>query len=954
MTPTPEQEARQHIDSALEASGWILQDRSEINLAAGRGVAVREFKMADGHGFADYMLFVDGKAAGVLEAKPAGYTLSSVELQAEQYATGLPAGLDPPVDPLPFRYLSTGVETRFVNGLDPKPRSRPISFLPHVHRPETLADWLASPTLDAWVKERHAAIGAPTSADDTVPSSLRARLAALPPLARTGLRDCQFEAITNLEHSLARNHSRALVQMATGSGKTFFAISEIYRLIRFGGARRVLFLVDRKNLGEQAEREFQAYRTPDGNRKLTDLYTVQLLRSNSIASASKVVITTIQRLYSILKGEPEFEGEREEGSAFLAADPRMAGPMQVVYDAGIPPEFFDFVFVDECHRSIYSLWRQVLEYFDAFLIGLTATPAKHTFGFFRRNLVMEYSHDRAVADDVNVDFEVYPIRTRITETGSRIEAGDGMQVGYRDKKTRALRWEEPDEDVQYGGEQLDRSVVARDQIRLVIRTLRDRTIPDMFPDRDEVPKTLIFAKSDSHAEDIVEAVREEFGEGNDFCQKITYKATARKPKTLITEFRNRYNPRVAVTVDMIATGTDIKPIEVVVFMRTVRSRGLFEQMKGRGVRTIDVDELKAVSPSAPAKTHFVLVDCVGQTETTLVDSQPLERCKGASFASVLEHVAIGGKDPDILSSLASRLARLSKQCGPEEHARVAAASGGPSLADMSRALVDGLDPDRQAAEARRSFDVPADEEPTASQVEQAAGALLARAAEPIATNPALRTLLEELRQDLEQIIDEVSEDELLEAGGSEAATARARDMVASFEQFLEENRDEIDALQFFYSVPYARRPRHDDIEALADAIVAPPRAWTRERLWEAYETLERDKVRGSSSTRLFTDIVSLVRFALHRDESLVPFGEQARERFDAWMAQQRGRGREFSEEQVRWLEMMRDHIAASWEIEVEDFDYAPFAEQGGRGRAVQVFGPELEELLRELNEVLAA
>lgn len=418
-----------------------------MNLSAGRGVAVREFPMASGHGFADYMLFVEGEAVGVLEAKPAGYPMSSVERQVDKYATGLPAGLNPPVRPLPFLYISTGIETRFINGLDPKPRSRSISFLPHIHRPATLAEWIAAPTLDAWVKERQQAATGSTVADDTRPSSLRARLAALPDLSRKGLRDCQFEAVTRLEHSLARSDPRALVQMATGSGKTYFAISQVYRLIRFGGARRILFLVDRTNLGEQAEKEFQSFRTPDDNRKFSELYGVQLLKSNTISPASKVVITTIQRLFSILKGEPDFDAENEEASAFDSPDPRLSEPMSVVYNAGIPPAFFDVIVIDECHRSIYSLWRQVLEYFDAFLIGLTATPAKHTFGFFDRNLVMEYSHEDAVADDVNVDFEVYPIRTRITEQGSRVATGEGVQLGYRDRQTRALRWEAPDEDV---------------------------------------------------------------------------------------------------------------------------------------------------------------------------------------------------------------------------------------------------------------------------------------------------------------------------------------------------------------------------------------------------------------------------------------------------------------------------------------------------------------------------
>ena len=956
MPLTPEQQARVQIDAALDAAGWIVQDRATMNLAAGTGVAVREFRMAPGHGFADYLLFVNGKAVGVLEAKPAGYALTNVELQADKYATGLPAGLNPPVSPLPFLYLSTGVETRFINGLDPDAKTRAISAnLPHIHQPGTLAEWIAAESLDAWVKRLHAEGGGLyTAADDTRPASFRARLQTLPPLERGSLYANQIEAVTHLEHSFKRNRPRALVQMATGSGKTIAAISAIHRLIKYGGARRVLFLVDRSNLAVQAETEFQGYRAPDSHRLFTELYNVQRLSSNTIMDSSRVVISTIQRVYSMLKGEPDLDPTLEEGSQFETSA-ALKEPLPVVYNATYPPEYFDVVVIDEVHRSIYTLWRQVVEYFDAFLVGLTATPSKQTLGFFNKNLVMEYDHARAVADGVNVDFEVYNIRTKITEQGATVEAHPDTMLGYRDRQTRALRWETPDEDVSYDPNELDRRVVAKDQIRTIIRTFRDRLPVDIFPGRKEVPKTLIFAKDDSHAEDIVEIIRDEFGRGNAFCQKITYKVTAANPRDLIQAFRNQYEPRIAVTVDMVATGTDIRPIEIVMFMRAVKSRVLFEQMKGRGVRIIDPNDLRAVSgEDAVAKTHFVIVDCVGMTETQLADTQPLERKRTVSLKALLEHVAMGGTDPDVLSSLASRLSRLDKQCGPAEQARITEASGGTALHHICGAIVEGLDPDTQIAEASRAFDLPEDVEPTEPQVKQAAEALLKRATEPLATRPALRTLLQDLKRELEQVIDEVSEDVLLEAGASPEAKDKAQALVQSFERFIEEHKDEIDALQFFYAQPYSRRLSFKDIKALAEAIKAPPRAWTPEKLWRAYETLRRDKVRGASGKRLLSDIVSLVRFATHKDDELVPYGEQVRERFDRWMSQQRDQGRAFTADQRRWLEMMRDHIATSLEMTTEDLDLAPFAEEGGLGRAVQVFEGELKAVLEELNEVLAA
>jgi type I restriction enzyme R subunit len=952
----PEERAREKIDVALAQAGWVVQDRGEMNLAAGRGVAVREFALASGHGFADYVLFVDGKAVGVLEAKPEDHTLTGVEVQVTRYASGLPSGLNPPVAPLPFLYLSTGTVTKFTNLLDPDPRSRRVF---QAHRPETLAEWLAAqPTAD-WIRgwtpaAQVADAPSPGGQYGPRPSSLRARLRAMPAVHIPNLWPNKVRAITNLERSLAADRPRALIQMATGSGKTMLAVTAAYRLIKFAGARRVLFLVDRSNLGEQAEKEFANYRTPDDQRKFTELYNVQRLTSNTIGSSTKVAITTIQRLYSMLQGEAELAPELEEGSQFLPAGVPTREPAPVVYYPAIPPEYFDVIFIDECHRSIYTLWRQVLEYFDAFLIGLTATPAKHTIGFFEKNLVMEYGHEQAVADGVNVQFEIYRIRTRITAQGSTIEASAEPILAYRDRRTRAMRWEAPDEDVSYAPSDLDRNVVAKDQIRLIVRTFKEKLFTEIFPGRREVPKTLIFAKDDSHAEDIVEIVRTEFGRGNDFCQKITYKTTGARPADLIQAFRNSFDPRIAVTVDMVATGTDIRPIEIVMFMRSVQSRVLFEQMKGRGVRVIDDNELRAVTPDAHAKTHFVIVDCVGVTETPLADTQPLERKKAVSFKALLEHVAAGGTDPETVSSLASRLARLHLQCDAQDEQQIKAASGGVGLSEVTQAIVAALDPDKQAELARVTFSLPPDQEPTEAQAKQVAETMIREAVKPLATKPGLRRLLQDLKTKFEQIIDEVSQDELLAAGHSAEAREKAKALVASFEQFLGENRDEIEALQFFYSQPYTKRLRFKDIKALADVIKAPPRSWTPERLWSAYETLAKDRVRGASAKRLLTDVVSLVRYALHQDDVLVPYGDRVRDRFQNWMAQQTNSGRRFTDEQVRWLEMMRDHIATSLEIGVDDFTYTPFVEEGGLGKAAQVFGKELVPILRELNEALAA
>lgn len=945
----PEARAREKIDRLLEQAGWVVQDRDEMNLSV-PAVAVREFTLERGHGFVDYLLFLDGRAVGVCEAKAAGEKVRNVEAQAKRYVDGLPGELEAPFKPLPFAYISTGEETAFINHFDPHPRTREVySF----HRPETLREWLTADTLDAWIKWSGRFY---TVADDTKPSTLRARLRAMPPVVLPGMWANKVAAVVNIERSLFDDRPRSLIQMATGTGKTLLAVTTLYRLIKFGGARRVLFLVDRANLGEQAEKEFQGFRTPDDNRKFEELYRVQRLTSNTIGSSSKVVISTIQRLYSILKGEAYLDPELEEHTSLEDNAGLPKEPLPVVYNKAVPPEFFDVIFIDECHRSIYSLWLQVLEYFDAHLLGLTATPAKHTYAFFNQNVVMEYPHEQAVVDGVNCDYEVYKIRTRITAQGSTVEAGPGVMLGYRDRQTRKTRWEAPDENVSYVSSDLDRNVVAIDQIRLIARTFRDRVLKETFPDRKEVPKTLIFAKDDSHAEDIVRILREEFGKGNDFAQKITYKVTGTKPADLIQNFRNGHSPRVAVTVDLIATGTDIKPVEIVMFMRSVKSRVLFEQMKGRGVRIINPDELRAVTPDAKAKTHFLIVDCVGVCEAKLADTKPLEKNPSLSLKVLLDHVAAKGTREDYLSSLAGRIARIDKQCAPADRQQVHEVTGGPTLQDIATGLIHALDADVQDNEARRLFGLSEAEEPTADQLKTASKPLKEAAIAPLMQTPALRRLLIELRQRFEQIVDHVSKDTLIDSqtGYSAEAKEKAHALVQSFETYLAEHKDEIDALQFFYSLPHKKRLGFNDIQKLADAINAPPRSWTQEKLWRAYETLEKSKVRGASAERLLTDIVSLVRFALHQEGELVPHVERVQVRFEAWLAQQANSGRGFSDEQKLWLGMMSDHIATSLEMEVDAFDLTPFNDAGGLATASRVFGKELREIVRELNEVLAA
>jgi type I restriction enzyme, R subunit len=917
-----EARARVDIDRMLAEAGWVIQDNGSHNVAAARGVAIREVTLEKGHGRADYLLFVDGRACGVIEAKPAGMTLTEVERQSKQYTTGLPDWVPAWASPLPFAYEATGVETRFTNGFDPEPRSRPVFWF---HRPETLAEWC----------RRFEAGERPITVTDG--------FGLLSGEAPANLWPAQEIAVLKLEESFKEFRPRALIQMATGSGKTFTAANISYRLIKEAGARRILFLVDRANLGRQTLKEFQQFTTPDDGRKFTELYNVQHLAGSTVDPVARVTISTIQRLYSVLRGE-ELDPEIDEVTGFDITPDR---PVEVVYNAQLPIEAFDVIIIDECHRSIYGVWRQVLEYFDAYLVGLTATPGKQTFGFFNKNLVMEYGHEQAVADNVNVDFDVYRIKTEITEKGSTVEAGTATE--FRDRETREKRLEVVDDDITYTGTQLDRDVVAVDQIRTVIRTFKDRLFTEIFPGRREVPKTLIFAKSDSHADDIVQIVREEFGKGNDFAEKITYR-TAKKPEDLLASFRNSYNPRIAVTVDMIATGTDVKPLECVFFMRTVKSRGYFEQMKGRGVRVVNPTDLQAVTPDATVKDRFVLVDAVGATETDLSETQPMDREPTVPFEKLINRLRMGDRSDNTISSIAGRLVRLNRRLDPIDRGDIERAAG-MTIPEIVHDLTEALDPDRRIDAARQ---VTGDRDPDGAAIEAARVEIVTAALQPLVGNTALLDLLVTTKAKTDLLIDKVSMDELTSAGYSADLTDRAKKTTDSFRQYLEEHKDELVALQVLYNRPYAlREVTYRDVRELAHAIERTHPNWTPDRLWEAYEALDKSKVRGRPE-RVLTNIVSLVRFALEQQDELVPFPDQVNERFAGWLIQQEQAGRTFTDEQVAWLERIRDHLAASLHIEVEDLMEAGFTEHGGIGKATQLFGDELPAVLAELEQELVA
>jgi len=934
MPRTREEQAREIIDRQLAASGWLVQSRDDMNINAGPGVAVREFPLTTG--FADYLLYAGAKAIGVIEAKPAGHTLRGVETQSAKYIGGFPKGLPrwtPDGSPLPFAYESTGAVTHFTNNLDPDPRSREVFAF---HRPDELIR-LAS-----------------------LERQLRASLQHMPALDTSRLWDKQITAIENLEKSLAAGHPRSLIQMVMGAGKTFTACNIAYRLIKFAQAKRVLFLVDRNNLGRQTLNEFQQFASPYNQYKFTEEFGVQHLKKNSIDPAAKVVITTIQRLYSILKGEDEFDESGEEFSMFETAPALIKEPLPVIYSAKIPPEFFDFIIVDECHRSIYNVWRQVLEYYDAFLIGLTATPSAQTIGFFNGNLVMEYTHEQAVLDGVNVGYDVYRIETQITKDGAKLAKDPAYLVPRRDRSTRKKRYAALDNDVPYTGAQLDREVVNESQIRLVIRTFKEK-LPEIFPGRNECPKTLVFAKTDLHADDVTRIIREEFGKGNDFCQKITSKSTGKKPDELLNEFRNSYMPRVAVTVDMIATGTDVKPLECLLFMRNISSAAYFEQMKGRGCRIISPDALQSVTPDAPGgvKTHFVIVDAIGVTESEKTLSKPLDRQPSVALDKILNTVAAGAVSVDIVSTLAARLARIDREIDDDQRAQIEQASGGHSPAALAAALLASIDPDATAARAAAQLNLPPDQAPTDQQLDQVEREQMTAVLKPF-LKPELRKTILRVKASSEQVIDELNRDTLKRSGFDATALAKARSVVTSFKAFIEENKDQIEALRILYSRPYRTGLRYGQVKELAQKLGVPPfyvdpkKPETVGRLWQAFETTEPEAVQGKGGGRQLVDLVALVRHALDGQTPLVPVEEVVEVRYAAWLADKAKAGVTFPAEQRKWLDAIKDHIAASLAIDAEALENVPFKQMGGLGAAYEVFGESLPTLLSEMNERLVA
>lgn len=853
---TPEEKARILIDRMLEESGWLVTDRDHFNPAV-NAQAVEEGLMKGGKE-SDYLLFLNGKAVGVLEAKRADNNLGSkVQEQALGYTKSCPSWCASWMNPLPLAYISNGNELYF---RDTRVKDSDFEAANRVMSPKEIVRLL----------------------------NIQDEFAGLPTLKKRGLRDCQFEAITALEDSFRNGQNRALMVLATGAGKTYTACTAAYRFLSFTPMKRVLFLVDRNNLGKQAENEFGTYKLTETGDPFNTIYGVERLKSNTIPSGVNVLICTIQRLFSLLSGEEIRDDDDDDSLA-----PASAKEIPLPGIPQLPSDFFDLIIIDECHRSIYSSWKRVLDYFStARMIGLTATPSPDTLAFFNKNQVVNYTLEKSIVDGVNVDHRIYRIKTQVTEDGGAIKEGDKItKITRYTGKVEQLR---PQETQLYTKQELNRSIINPAQIKLILETYRDAIYTDMYPEREpdmnSIPKTLIFALNDSHATNIVRIAREVFGKENDdqFIQKITY--SAGDSNELIRHFRNDKEFRIAVTVTLVATGTDVKPLEVLIFMRDVESWALYTQMKGRGVRTIGDDQLRNVTPNATSKDLFYLVDAVGVTEHEMhiIEAKETEETKVITLRALLEHITHGEVSDENLRLLAGRLARInSKSTESQQHEFTLKA--GISMKDLATQIYQGME------DGLPPYDHVNDPNPERKALVR-----------PLAIHPDAREYLLILNAGFVSILHP-GEDTLISKGFS---LEEAKETTDAFEKYVKEHADDIEALRILYNhtgepITYAL------LKDLENKLKMQNHKFNIPMLWNTYSLISPNSVqrfKRKEEKEALTNIIQLARYAYQQIEKLDSISTTATQYFNLWCGQ---RNNEKTQEQIEVMRQVVDYIAAN-------------------------------------------
>ena len=861
---TPEEKARVKIDQMFDDAGWKVVNRDAYSPTL-TAAAIRE-GLLNGNREADYFLFINGIAVGVLEAKrkEVDVTADIVCEQTELYARGVPECYKAYSRPLPLIYQSNGEETFFRDFRD---EEGDLIKLNRIHTPKEIVKMLG----------------------------IEDPYAGLPTLKKKGLRDCQYEAITELENSFRTGQNRALIVLATGAGKTYTACLAAYRFLAFTPMKRILFLVDRNNLGKQAEGEFGMFRLTENGDPFNTIYTVNRLKSNKVPSDSNVVISTIQRLFSLLTGQEIADNDDDD-------EDTATGEVQLTGQIQLPPDFFDLIIIDECHRSIYGNWRSVLEYFNtAKMIGLTATPVPETMAFFNNNRVVNYTLEQSIIDGVNVDARIYRIRTEVTENGGAIRKGDKLKRETR--YTGKIETVKNEETRHYTREELNRSIINPAQIKLVLETYRDAVYTEMFtdpqrePNMDYLPKTLIFALNENHATNIVRIAKEVFGRTDDkYVQKITY--SSGDSNELIRQFRNDKEFRIAVTCTLVATGTDVKPLEVLVFMRDVASEPLYIQMKGRGVRTIGDDQLRNVTPNAFSKDCFILVDAVGVTESAKTTTSPSdgENEQTITLKRLLELLAHGNVNDDYLRLIAARLARINNKCNErqrEEFQQKALASMREISVNIFTAFENNSLPPY--------LDI---NEPNNERKGLVA---------PLVNHPDARQYLLILAAGFVETL-QPGEDTLIFRGFSQE---EATEVTSAFEQYCHDHQDEIEALRIIYNND-GEPLTYSILNDLENKLKLANNKFQTSRLWNCYTIINPQSVKQHTTKEekeALTNIIQLVRFAYHQIEKLESLYASAHQLFNLWCGQMQ---RTITDSQIAIIRQIVDYIASNGACTIKD------------------------------------
>lgn len=871
----PEEQARIKIDKQLTEAGWDIVARDEY--VPKNAIAVKEALM-QGNTESDYLLFVDDKAIAVVEAKREEDPLADdVEKQAEWYSVHPQDwyGLWFP-NQIPLVYLANGNKIYFKNMLtDPDGDYIELSSM---HSPKKMLQIIGK----------------------------KSEYGALPRLEKKGLRDCQYDAETSLEASLKAGKKKALSILATGSGKTYLACLASYRLLNYTPTKRVLFLVDRNNLARQTESEFSLFDRTENGKALSELYRINRLKKAEDIKGD-VVISTIQKLFAVLTGQAipdETDEDRED--EFSQRDNEKALKETVTLDGELflPPDYFQFIVIDECHRSIYGKWKAVLDYFkEAKILGLTATPTPEAYAFFDNNIVEKYTYDESVVDGVNVPARVYRISTNVTVHGGTINVGD--TITEKSKKNGTTTERTATERIDFSPTQLDRSVTNPEQIETVLTAYRDAIYTDLYPDRADkweyIPKTLIFAKDDNHASEIVKVVKKVFGEKFDdgevpehFVQKITYSAD--NPNNLIRDLRIEKDFRIAVTVTLVATGTDVRPLEVVLFMNDVKSDILYTQMKGRGCRIINDDKLKEITPNAETKECYYIVDAVGVTESDKTIPKPGgngPKVKTLTLEHLLEHLAHGEVTDDNLELLRDYCSTINRRYednplfGRHLESFIAAFGFAP------RTLANSINEAIENNTLPPYIDI---SEPNVERKELISCLI---------SNIEARKKLLEMQKGY--IITAPGPDEVIYAGFSKE-TARA--FIENFEKYLKDNKDSIEALRIIYNSENVVIT-HDMLCELRDKLVSENRLFTPYYIWNNYKILDSDgnveQLDVKQNVNALTHLIQLARYAFRKNTNLASLYTGYSQRFSLYCGQAQ---RSLTDDQMAVMKQVADYIVS--------------------------------------------